>query len=79
MIVYLTSQLLDLELEWTLGEGKGYFLHSPTPSLFLTIDCPLGTNLFLSQPSTAIKIKDGGHNFCLENTEHLLAKLMSAL
>ena len=30
---------------------------------------------FSPQPSAAIKIKDGGHNFCQQNTEHSLAKI----
>ena len=42
-----------------------YDVHSlaPTHPLILTVAHPLGTNLSLSQPSAAIKIKDGGHNF----------------
>ena len=42
-----------------------YDVHSlaPTHPLILTVAHPLGTNLSLSQPSAALKIKDGGHNF----------------
>ena len=36
---------------------------SPTISLFLIVDRLLGTNFFSPQPSAAIKIKDGHHNF----------------
>ena len=31
------------------------------------------------QPSAAIKIKDGGHNFRSQNTEHSLAKITPTL
>ena len=34
---------------------------------------------FSLQPSAAIKIKDGGHNFRYEITEHSLAKIAPAL
>ena len=58
------------------GRGRGRAksnLHpsSPTPNSlhFLNVDRLLG----------AIKIKDGGHNFRYENTEHSLAKITPAL
>ena len=61
------------------GEGKNF--HSPILplSLFLTVDRPLDPNYFSPQPSAAIKIKDGGHDFRQENTEHSLVKITPAL
>ena len=45
-------------------QKKPVIFNPPPLSLFLTVDHPLGANFFfLSQPSTAIKIKDGGHSF----------------
>ena len=47
--------MFDLELEWTVEVGVGevqgdvIFTAPPLPlSLFLTVNCPLGTNFFLS-------------------------------
>ena len=34
---------------------------------------------FSPQPSATVTIKDGGHNFRQQNTEHLLAKITPAL
>ena len=46
--------------------------HPPPPLSFLsTIAHPLSTNFSLpNEPSTAVKIKDGSHNFHLQNIEH---------
>ena len=76
--------MFDLELEWTVGVGGGgrARIFTPTPPpffLFLTIDGPIAQILSLPKPSAAIKIKDGGYNFRLENTEHLLAKIKAVL
>ena len=55
--------MFDLELDWTVGVGQ----NPPSPtlplSLFLTDDAPLVQISFSLQPSTAIKIKDGSHNY----------------
>ena len=63
--------MFDLELEWTVRVGGGRRarsnLNSPTPLL-----------IFDRRPSPAFrchKIKDGGHNFCIENTKHSPAKI----
>ena len=52
------------------GRGRGdIFTPLPLPlplSLFLTVDRPLGINFSSPQPSTSIKIKDGGHNIRYE-------------
>ena len=46
--------MFDLQLEWTVGVGEGKKKKKktipphPPLSLFLTVDRPLGTNLFLS-------------------------------
>ena len=45
----------------------------------MTVDLPLVQIYFSPQPSTAIKIKEGGHNFRYEITEHSLAKITPAL
>ena len=53
------------------GGGKGkYSLPHSRPS----VKCSCSP-----QPSAAVKIKDGGHNFRLENTKHSLAKITPAL
>ena len=52
-------------------------LHSPTPTPLLIFDRrppPLVQIFFLSQPSTAIKIKDGGHSFRWEKKNYLARK-----
>ena len=59
--------MFDLESEWTVGVGEN--IHS-RPS----VKCSCSP-----QPSAAVKIKDGGHNFRLENTKHSLAKITPAL
>ena len=52
----------------------------PHPSpYFLPSTAPLVQIYFSPQPSTVIKIKDGGHNIRYEITEHLLAKITPAL
>ena len=61
---FIRPAMFDLRLSSSLH----YPTPTPTPSLFLTVDRPLGT----------IKIKDGGHNFCKENDEHSLAKITLA-
>ena len=46
----------------------------------LLVDRFLGKKIdFSLQPSAVIKIKDGGHNFRYEITEHSLAKITPAL
>ena len=45
----------------------------------MTVDLPLVQIYFSPQLSTAIKIKEGGHNFRYEITEHSLAKITPAL
>ena len=59
--------MFDLELEWTVGgrgQGKGENLLFPSPTLLiLTVDHLLEQIFFSSQPSAAIEIKDGSHNF----------------
>ena len=46
----------------------------------LLVDRFLGKKIdFSLQPSAAIKIKDGGHNFRYEITEHSPAKITPAL
>ena len=57
-------------------------LHSPTPTPLLIFDRrlpPLVQISFSRQPSAAIKIKDGGHDFREENTELSLAKITPTL
>ena len=63
--------MFGLELEWTVrvrgGRRVRSNLNSPTPLL-----------IFDRRPSPAFrchKIKDGGHNFCKENTKHSPAKI----
>ena len=64
--------MFDLESEWTLPH--------PCPSpYFLLPTSPLVKISFFPQPSAAIKIKAGGHNFYEEKTEHSLAKIMPTL
>ena len=61
------------KITMTLGRHN---LHFPTPALLLIFDRrPPPRYKFLS----AIKIKDGGHNFHQGNTEHSLAKITPAL
>ena len=67
--------MFDLQLEWTVGvggEGRAKRL-TPPPT------APLVQILFFPQPSAAIKIKDGGHKFRYEITEHSLARITLAL
>ena len=60
-------------------QKKPVIFNPPPPplSLFLTVDHPLGANFFLSQPSTAIKIKDGGHSFRWEKKKLVSKKILS--
>ena len=46
---------------------------------FSTIITPLIQISFSPQPSAAIKIKVGGHDFRYQNTDHSLAKVTPAL
>ena len=58
------SSIFDLELEWTVrvgGEERGPY-PNPSPYFWLST-APLVQISFSPQPSAAIKIKDGGHNF----------------
>ena len=78
--LFVQPAIFDLQLEWTVGVGgrggegrKDSVILTPLPpslSLFLTVDHPLGINFPSPQPSTPIKIKDGGHNIRYEITQH---------
>ena len=62
------------------GECQYHSLLQPhTSPYFWPSTANRNINVFFSQPSVAIKIKDGSHNFRQENTEHSLAKIMPAL
>lgn len=54
-------------------------IHSPTHLMFSLSLTPLIQMSFSSQPSASIKIKGDCHNFCKENTKHLLDKITPAL
>ena len=60
------------------GRAKSNIPSQPL-SLFLIVDRPLRTNFFPSLAFRCHKIKDGGHNFCKENTKHSPAKITPAL
>ena len=51
------------------GQGKGGLSSLPHPHLSRYF----WPSAFSLQPFAAIKIEDGGHNYCYENTEHSLA------
>ena len=59
------------------GQGKGGLSSLPHPHLSLyfwpSADPLVQITFFSPQPLAAIKIEDGGHNYCYENTEHSLA------
>ena len=62
------------------GGAKGeIFSPSPPLSLFWSSLTPLVKISFSPQLTTAIKIKDGGHNYRWKNTEYSLAKITPAL
>ena len=65
------------------GRGRAKSsLHSPHPHpspYFWPLTASLVQISFSPQPSAAVKIKDGGHSFREENTEHSLAKNTPAL
>ena len=64
---------------WEKGE-KESSLSQPHPSpYFWPLTAPTLQISFSPQPSDAIKIKEGGHNFHQESTEHSLAKITPAL
>ena len=72
---FFRPAMFDLQLEWTVGvggEGRAKRL-TPPPT------APLVQICFFPQPSAAIKIKDGGHKFRYEITEHSLARITLAL
>ena len=71
--LFIRPIMFDLELEWTVGGRAGY-PHFPTPTSSVIFDRRLTPwyKLF-PQPFAAMKIEDGGHNYCYENTEHSLA------
>ena len=75
---FIWLAMLDLEWEWTVGvrgrERAKSSLHFPHP-----LTASLVQISFSPQPSAAIKIKDGGHSFREENTEHSLAKNTPAM
>ena len=56
------------------GGGRAGYPHFPTPTSSVIFDRRLTPwyKLF-PQPFAAMKIEDGGHNYCYENTEHSLA------
>ena len=71
-------------LEWTVrvgggGREKSSLLHHHPSPYFWQSTAPLVQIYFSPLPSAAIKIKDGGHNFRYEITEHSLAKITPAL
>ena len=73
---FIRPAVFYLQEEWTVGVGGGegrkvIFTH-PLPPLTLFI-------FERRPPPCCIKIKDGGHNFRYENTEHSLAKITPAL
>ena len=83
---FIWPAMLDLEWERTVGvrgrERAKSSLHSPHPHpspYFWPLIASLVQISFSPQPSAAIKIKDGGHSFREENTEHSLAKNTPAL
>ena len=48
--------------------------HSPHSSSYFWLSIASSVQIsFSPQPFTAIKIRDGGHNFCKGNREHFLA------
>ena len=73
--------MFNFVLESTVAEGGGKDLYFPTftPSYLLLSPTPLVKISFSLQPSASTAIKDGGHNFRQENTEHSLAKVTPAL
>ena len=84
--LFIHPAMFDLKLEWVVGaggrgRGRGRAKrclpkdttskpHPPPPRLVQVY--------FPSLPSTAIKSKDGGPNFCQENTELSLTKITPA-
>ena len=64
--------MFDLESERMLPHPR------PSP-YFLLSTSSLVKISFFPQPSAAIKIKAGGHDFYEGKTEHLLAKIMPTL
>ena len=68
---------------WGRGRGNAkLFTPQPAPSpspYYLLLLTPLVQISFISQSSTVVKIKDGGHNFRYENTEHSLVEIPPAL
>ena len=54
-------------------------IYSPTPTPLFVFLLSLTRSVQISfspQPSAAIKIKAGGHNFLWKNTEHPLTKIV---
>ena len=87
---FIQAAMFDLDLVWFGGgwdwRKAKYSLSHSTPLFFfffffffLLSLTPLVQISFFSQPSATFKIKVGGHNFCQENTEYLLAKIMTTL